>query len=249
MRLTKLAFFAAAALIGAGPALAQKSQDTLRLAVISPFAALSTYDLPHEEAAVFSREIYDFLMVYDEHNKKFVPSLAKSWKRIDDKTLEFELQDGVKFHNGNVFNADDVVYTVKFVIDPENKLRQQESAFLFVKDVEKLSSHRVRLTLTRPEPVAEFLLAARFLVWPGKHTAAQGHMSHATKPIGTGPYRFVEFKRNETIRLERNPNYWKAGLPYLDAIEYTIVPNRSTAAATIGSRWPSPPWPRVPSGA
>ena len=50
-----------------------------------------------------------------------------------------------------------------------------------------------------------------------------------TKPIGTGPFKFVEFKQNESIKLARNPDYWKKGLPYLDGIEFTIIPNRSTA--------------------
>src|SRR6476659_2164163 len=58
------------------------------------------------------------------------------------------------------------------------------------------------------------------------------HVSPAymrTHPIGTGPFKFVEFKANESIKLTRNPDYWKEGRPYLDAIEFTIIPNRSTA--------------------
>ena len=62
-------------------------------------------------------------------------------------------------------------------------------------------------------------------------------------PIGTGPFKFVEFKPNEHIKVERNPDYWKKGRPYLDGIEYTIVPNRSTAilgftAGQFDVTWP-----------
>ena len=211
-----------------GQANAGKRNDTLEFAFQRETDFVDRIHTDSRESATLSSAIYDTLLYQDPATGQATGLLAKSWTWKDDRTIELELREGVKFHNGDAFDADDVVYTVKFVIDPENKLRQQESAFLFVKDVEKLSSHRVRLTLTRPEPVAEFLLAARFLVWPGKHTAAQGHMSHATKPIGTGPYRFVEFKRNESIKLARNPDYWNKGKPYLDAIDWKIVPNRST---------------------
>ncbi len=142
MHLSKLAFLAGSAFalaILALPASAQKSADTLRLAVISPFAALSTYDLPHEEAAVFSREIYDFLMTYDEHNKKYVPGLAKSWKRIDDKTLEIDLRDDVKFHNGNKFDSADVKATLDYLLDPKSKITYQ-GRYNWVRELEIGSS-------------------------------------------------------------------------------------------------------------
>src|SRR5690349_18553030 len=98
MRVAKVAFVTAVSFLVAVPALvsfsppamAQKAQDTLRVAVNNPFNILSTYDLPVDEGLVYSHEIYDYMMNYDEHTQKFVPGLAKSWKRIDDKTLEFE---------------------------------------------------------------------------------------------------------------------------------------------------------------
>ena len=85
-----------------------------------------------------------------------------------------------------------------------------------------------RLKRSQPSFLA-FLAAGYSPVYPCHVTAAQMRVH----PIGTGPYRFVEYRRNETIRLERNRDYWKPGLPYLDGIEYTIVPNRSTAALSF----------------
>src|SRR3954465_6241720 len=107
MRLKSLAVVVAVCGAAATPAFAQESQDTLRVAINNPFTVLSTYDLPLDEALVYSRETYDFLLNYDEKKRQFVPALAKSWKRIDDRTLEFELRDDVKFHNGDAFDAND----------------------------------------------------------------------------------------------------------------------------------------------
>ena len=72
-----------------GPALAQKSADTLRMAITDWWPTLDPYYFPQDEAAVFYRTVYETLVAYDERNHKFVPRLAKSWKRIDDRTLEF----------------------------------------------------------------------------------------------------------------------------------------------------------------
>src|SRR5476651_2209276 len=102
----------------AGPATAAKSDDTLRMAVTDWWSTLDPYQFPIEEAAVFYQTVYETLLNYDERTQQFVPRLAKSWKRIDDRTLEFELRDDVKFHNGDRFDADDVVATVRFNADP-----------------------------------------------------------------------------------------------------------------------------------
>jgi ABC-type transport system substrate-binding protein len=80
--------------------------------------------------------------------------------------------------------------------------------------------------LNRPQPAFIALLAAGVSpVYPCHVTPAQMRLH----PVGTGRFKFVEFKPNESIKLVRNPDYWKKGRPYLDGIEYTIIPNRSTA--------------------
>src|SRR5207253_8878004 len=80
--------------------------------------------------------------------------------------------------------------------------------------------------LKRPQPAFLALLASgNSPIYPC-HVAARDMRQH---PIGTGPFRFVEFKPNESIKVARNPDYWKAGRPYLDGIEYTIIKNLSTA--------------------
>src|SRR6202023_1455991 len=86
--------------------------------------------------------------------------------------------------------------------------------------------YEVTFRLKRPQPAFVALLASGFSpVYPCHVPAAQMRQ----QPIGTGPFKFVEFKPNEYIKVARNPDYWKKDRPYLDGIEYTVIPNRSTA--------------------
>ena len=118
MRMTKAALFAGCAMLMTAPALAQKSKDTLRFAVNNPFAVLSSYHLPTGEAALLYREIYDQLIAFSEYEQKIMPQLAKSWT-VQPGVYEFELKEGITFHNGNKFDADDVVATLKYAADPK----------------------------------------------------------------------------------------------------------------------------------
>src|SRR5258708_6810671 len=95
-----------------------------------------------------------------------------------------------------------------------------------VREVAPGLGNQVTFTLNRPQQALQALPA------PGYTPIYPCHVSPAemrTHPIGTGPFKFVEFKANESIKLVRNPDYWKKGLPHLDGIEFTIIPNRSTA--------------------
>jgi len=110
----------------------------------------------------------------------------------------------------------------------EAKLRKnpRKSWYLNVREITTNGPTEVAFQLANPEPSLLAMLAAGFSpVYPCHMNAAQMR----THPIGTGPFRFVELKQNESMRVERNPYYWKAGRPYLDGIEFSIIPNRSTA--------------------
>src|SRR5215472_13017670 len=119
---TRLGFSFASVLLALvavfAPAWAGKSDDTLTIAVTDWWSTLDPYQFPLDEAAVFYQSIYETLASFDERTQKYVPRLAKSWRRIDDRTWEFELRDDVEFHNGDKFDADDVVATVSYAIDP-----------------------------------------------------------------------------------------------------------------------------------
>src|SRR5690242_19693142 len=109
----------AALLTLSGTARADKAHDTLRFALDQPIRLLDGYLTPNPEADLVNRAIYDTLVGYDVATKTYHGQLAESWKQIDDKTMEFKLRKGVKFHDGVEMTADDVIYSFQYAMDPK----------------------------------------------------------------------------------------------------------------------------------
>ena len=143
--------------------------------------------------------------------------------------MTFKLRQGVKWHDGKPFTSADVKCTFDMLMGKsQQKFRQnpRKSWYDQVIDVTVKGDYEASFNLKRPQPALLALLASGYTpVYPCH--VSPGDMR--TKPIGTGPFKFVEFKANESIKLIRNPDYWKKGLPHLDGIEFTIITNRSTA--------------------
>jgi peptide/nickel transport system substrate-binding protein len=159
-----------------------------------------------------------------------VPELAESWSwSADNKTLTFKLRQGVKWHDGKPFTSADVKCTFDMVMGKSpQKFRKnpRKSWYDQVVDVTTNGDFEASFNLKRPQPSLIVLLASGYSpIYPCHVSPAEMR----THPIGTGPFKFVEFKANDSIKLTRNPDYWKKGLPHLDGIEFTIIPNRSTA--------------------
>ncbi len=193
----------------------------------------------HEEATfsvnVPAMGLYNNLVVYDQHKPQnsmgtIVPELADSWSTDASGTaLTFKLHQGVKWHDGQPFTAKDVKCTFDLLQGKgQDKFRKNPRKDLFsnIKDVTANGDYEVTLHLGRPQPSLLAMLASGYTPMYSCHVSAAQMRTH---PIGTGPFKFVEFKQNESIKLARNPDYWKKGLPYLDGIEYTIISNRATA--------------------
>ena len=139
------------------------------------------------------------------------------------------MRHGVKWHDGQPFTAKDVVCTWNLLLGKsEQKLRTnpRKSWYQNVEAVTADSDDEATFHLKRPQPALIALMASGYSPVYPCHVPPADMRRH---PIGTGPFKFVEFKTNESIKLARNPDYWKSGRPYLDGIEYTIIPNRSTA--------------------
>ena len=185
--------------------------------------------------------LFNNLVLFDQGKPQnspqtIVPDLAKSWSwSADNKDLTFKLQEGVKWHDGQPFTAKDVVCTFDLLTGKgEQKLRRnpRQSWYGNVDSVTANGDYEVTVHLKRPQPSILSLLASGYSpVYPCHIPVAQMR----TKPVGTGPFKFVEFKQNEGIKVTRNTDYWKKGRPYLDAIEFTIVPNRATAMLSFVS--------------
>ncbi|MGY8663587.1 ABC transporter substrate-binding protein [Bradyrhizobium sp. UFLA05-109] len=179
--------------------------------------------------------VFNNLVIYKQDEPQnsmddIVPELAESWAwGGDNKTLTFKLRQGVKWHDGKPFTSADVKCTFDMLMGKsQQKFRQnpRKAWYNEVNDVTTNGDFEVSFNLKRPQPSLLALLASGYTpVYPCHVSPAEMR----THPIGTGPFKFVEFKANESIKLTRNPDYWKKGRPYLDGIEFTIIPNRSTA--------------------
>jgi len=207
MRFRILGATVAAFAMAASPALAQKSKDTLRFAVNNPYALLSSYHLPTDEAALLYRDMYEPLIAFDEYNQKIVPQLAKSWT-VQPGVYEFDLKEGITFHNGNKFDADDVVATLKYVSDPATKLTFK-NRYDWMKSIEKLGPYKVRITAKQPNSADMSLLAYRIRIWDAETMAKLDNIEDYGRlsPIGTGIYKAVQVDKNTGSIIERYDNY------------------------------------------
>lgn len=217
-----------------GEALAQKQGGTLRIYHRDNPPSASV----HEEATVSTNlpfmAIYNNLVVFDQTKElnsveTIVPDLAESWAWDATNTrLTFKLHQGVKWHDGQPFTAKDVKCTIdKLTGKDKDAFRKNPRAIWYqnVKDVEVKGDHEATLVMARPQPSILSMLASGYSPIYPCHVSSR---DMRTKPVGTGPFKFVEFKQNESIRLVRNPDYFKKGKPYVDAIEMRIIANRST---------------------
>jgi peptide/nickel transport system substrate-binding protein len=233
--LTLAAAAVASLIIGAEVAEAQKSGGTLRIYHRDSPASMSI----HEEGTVGvimpMMGVFNNLMIYDQHIEKnsiatIVPELATGWAwNADGTALTVTLRDGVRWHDGQPFTSRDVKCTFDLLSNQgKEKLRlnYRESWWVNIAGTSVNGDSEATIHLKQPQPALLALLAS------GETPIYPCHVSPRDmrqNPIGTGPFKFVEYKPNQSIKVARNPDYWKPGRPYLDAVEYTIIPNRSTA--------------------
>jgi peptide/nickel transport system substrate-binding protein len=171
-----------------------------------------------------------------DHNEKMepLPGLALSWEVASDKlTWTFKLRQGVKFHDGTDFNANAVKVTLERILDPKTGA-QRRSVYTVIKSVDVVDPQTVKITTTDPFADLPFLLMDRsaFIVSPTS-LEKQGVADFGLHPVGTGPFKFVEWVPNDHITLEANPDYWR-GKAKVSRITYKIVPE--TAARTAALR-------------
>ena len=226
--------------LSAGPAaLAQKQGGILRQYIIDSPASMSI----HEETTVVAERpmmaVMNNLVLFDQHVAQnslsaIVPELATDWAWDEDGTkLVFHLRQGVKWHDGKPFTAADVKCTWDLLMGiGSEKLRvnPRKTWYLNLDRVTTNGDYEVTFHLKRPQPALLSLLASG---WSPVYPCHVSPREMRTHPIGTGPFKFVEFKPNEVVKTARNPDYWKPGRPYLDGIEWHIIPNVATRNLTF----------------
>jgi peptide/nickel transport system substrate-binding protein len=236
MRSVRTLAVAVLALLAASDvALAQKQGGILRVYHRDSPASASIHEEATYSVNVPFMPVFNNLVIYKQDVAQnsldsIVPELADSWAWSgDNKTLNFKLHQGVTWHDGKPFTSNDVKCTFDMLMGKsQQKFRKnpRKSWYDQVVDVTTNGDFEVAFNLKRPQPALLALLASGYTPIYPCHVSP-GDMR--TKPVGTGPFKFVEFKANESIKLTRNTDYWKKGLPHLDGIEFTIIPNRSTA--------------------
>ncbi len=223
------------ATVTAFPAAAAKKDNSIRFAYDQVLENIDPYYNNVRLGVMMSHSVWDTLIHRDPDTNEYKPSLATSWKWIDDRTLELELRQGVKFHNGEAFDADDVVYTLNFASDPANKATAQQN-ISWVEKAEKVDQYKVRIKTKRAFPAAIEYLAGPIPMHPNEYYAKVGPKGMNEKPVGTGPYKVAEHVVGKAIRLEANKDYW-AGAPKpkatIEKIEIRMIPDRQTQVAEM----------------
>ena len=217
-------------------AAAQKPGGVMKVYFFDSPATMSI----HEESTIAGQGpmmgVFNNLVMYDPDVpqsglKSVVPDLATAWSWDDARTaLSFKLRSGVRWHDGKPFTARDVKCTFDLLqgagLNGETlRVNPRKTWYGNLAEVVAKADDEVVFHLKRPQPAFIALLASGFTpIYPCHVTPAEMRR----RPIGTGPFRFVEFKPNEVIRVARNKDYWKKDRPYLDGIEWKIMKNSST---------------------
>jgi peptide/nickel transport system substrate-binding protein len=178
--------------------------------------------------------IYDRLLDRDAKTFKPKPMLATSWKIVNDTTWEFALRQNVKFHNGEPFNAASVKATFDYALDPANKSHYATAAYWGpIKEVQTVNDSTVRFITKAPWPnLVDHASLTNALIMPAKALKDLGPAKFAEKPIGTGPFKFIEWKRDERLVLERNPDYWQ-GPADVSKVTFRFIPEFSARLAAL----------------
>jgi peptide/nickel transport system substrate-binding protein len=227
------------ALCCADGAFAQKAGGTLKVSFFDNPASMSLHEEATGAALRPMMGVFNNLVMYDQHVAQnspdsIIPDLATGWAWSEDgKELTFPLRQGVKWHDGKPFTAADVKCTWDLLLGTRSeKLRvnPRQTWYLNVERVTTKGDYEVTFQLKRPQPALLSLLASG---WSPVYPCHVSPREMRTRPIGTGPFKFVEFKPNEVVKTARNPDYWKPGRPYLDAIEWHIIKDVSTRNLTF----------------
>lgn len=235
-RLTVLGLIALMAIAFlSSPAWAGKKDDTLNIATTKELENADRYFNTAREGIIFARHVYDNLLYRDPKTYEYKPLLAKSFKWVDDTTMAMELRQGVKFHNGSEMTADDVVYTLNFAANPENKVLTQRYSN-WIKEVVKEGPYKVKILLKKPFPAAMEFLSGANPVYPKDYYTKVGPKGFGLAPIGTGPYKVTGLEPGKKVVMEKNEDYFKdspKGQPSIGKIVWRTLPEMNTQVAEL----------------
>ncbi|GAA3720227.1 ABC transporter substrate-binding protein [Oceanisphaera sediminis] len=217
------------------------AENVVRWAQQGDIPTLDPYAFASTPALAFQNHIYEGLVQWNEQ-LEMSPALATHWEQLDDTTIRFYLHKGIKFHNGNGFNADDVVTSIARVTHPDSGIRGNASS---IKDAVKVDDYTVDIRLSGKSPIALNELSGILMMdkeWLEEHQATEptsmtkGTEGYATNHTnGTGPFKLESRRRDAEMVLVKNDGWWQADQAKhnIDRIVFQPVASESTRLAGI----------------
>jgi peptide/nickel transport system substrate-binding protein len=171
---------------------------------------------------------YETLVYYDAEGKP-AGLLAESWQTLSETEWEFKLRQNVTFHNGEPFNAEVVKFNIERYQEPDKGRNPRVGPAITAVTV--VDPYTVRLTTPKPDPLLLDTLRITMFV-PMKYAAEVGDEGLASQPVGTGPFKFVEWAKTDHLSTEANPDYW-GGAPKVKTLTFRIIPEIATRVSAL----------------
>lgn len=206
------------------------AQGTITIAIPSGPPGFDPQNNNQAVASGVYINLFDYLIFKDAQGN-FKPALATAWEPVSDTAWRVMLREGVTWHDGAPFTAADVEYTFERVAN--DPLLVRHSYYQHIADVEVVSDHEVIFHTATPDPIFLSALSRNGAsVIPKHYYEAVGVEQASLEPIGTGPYRFVEYLTDDRLVLSANDAYW-GGRPTFDEAVFRIIPENSTAVSEL----------------
>jgi peptide/nickel transport system substrate-binding protein len=218
-----------AAGLGAAPAMAQPAKLSLTVDLPGDAATLDPHLQWDTDSYTIYRNIFDNLIARDEKGT-IVPQVATAWKYVDDKTIEFDIRSDVRFHDGSALTPEDVVFSIRRIIDPALK-SPQLSQFDQIVSADVTGPAKVTVKTATPYPALLAQLVKLSIV-PKAYVQSAGDQKFNLNPMGSGAYRLKSWQKGIQTELEANTTYWR-GKPPFEAVTFRVVPDVSTRVADL----------------
>jgi peptide/nickel transport system substrate-binding protein len=217
-------------LANCGPLTAGESQ--VIVAYGSPMVQLDPHKNQQTTQESVLRNMYDCLLALSPDLKSLEPQLATEWTRLDDLTVQFKLREKVKFHNGEDFDAEAVVFSFQRFADPATEAPYL-STFDTIDRVDVLDKYTINVVTKSPDPVLLRRLSVfHTIIVPPEYFSTASAEDLATKPVGTGPYKFVSWQKDEDLVMEVNRDYW-GERPKIDKVIVRGIPEAGTRVSAL----------------
>jgi peptide/nickel transport system substrate-binding protein len=178
------------------------------------------------------RNMYECLIAFSPDLKSMEPQLATEWKRMDDLTMQFRLRQNVKFHNGEDFDAEAVKFSIQRMLNPATKAPLL-STYGLIDRIDVVDKYTLNVVTKSPDPILLRRMSGfHTIIVPPKYFSTASPEELATKPVGTGPYKFVSWAKDADLVMEANPNHWD-GPPKIKKVVVRGIPEAGTRVSAL----------------